>query len=172
VFVHCSVLVVVGLLALLALGDMIFAVLFIACYLAILVVHEYGHAFVARALGYEVDSIWLTPLHGWCVYEAPDYEWDEVLVSWGGVAAQLAVAVPVAFLALAAWGDDWGYLTPIIVVLGYANLVVVAVNLLPSEDLDGKVAWRIVLLIWQRRRARRTTEELLRASRTRKWNGH
>jgi stage IV sporulation protein FB len=64
VFVHWSVFAVVGLMSLVAVSSPLYAVLFIASYLGIIVVHEWGHAFVAHRLGYEIDSIGITALHG------------------------------------------------------------------------------------------------------------
>lgn len=152
VFVHWSVLAALGVLILFTLSNPAYAALFASAYLAVIVVHELGHALVARRLGYEVDSIGITALHGWCRCAAPDYEWHAVLIAWGGVAAQLVVAVPVLLLTLALGSRDWGLLTPIIIFLGYLNLVLVAVNLIPGDGSDGTIAWRIIPLWRQQRR--------------------
>jgi len=151
-FVHWTVFAVVAVLALTAFGNLFFGLLFVASYLAIIVVHELGHALVARRLGYAVDSIGIAALHGWCRCEAPEYEWDEVLIAWGGVAAQLVIALPVLLLILAFGGRDWGYLTPVFVFLGYLNAVLVVVNLIPGDASDGRKAWRIIPLLRERRR--------------------
>lgn len=84
VHLHWSALLVVGFMALFGLRNPLYAALFIASYLAIIFVHELGHAFVAHSLGYDVDSIWITFWHGWCRFEVPDNEWSHVLIAWGG----------------------------------------------------------------------------------------
>lgn len=155
IFVHWSVVVAIGLIALVAFSGPIYAVLFVGSYLAVLLMHELGHAFVARRLGYRVDAIGLSLLHGWCRCEAPDNEWDAVLVAWGGVAAQVAIALPVLLIALALGDRDWTYFTPIVVLLGYLNLVIAIINLVPDDYSDGRLAWRIIPLLLQERRAKR-----------------
>ena len=155
VFVHWTVFVVVGGLALIALANPIFAVLFIGCYLAIIFLHEVGHALVAHRLGCRVTMISMTFWHGECECEAPETEWEAALIAWGGVALQLAMAVP-ALLIMVLLGDrDWGYWTPVIVLLGYVNIVWAIANLLPGEESDGSVAWRVVPISLEMRQARR-----------------
>jgi Zn-dependent protease len=155
VFVHWSVLVPVGLMAAFAISNPIYGALFLFSYLAVIVTHELGHAFVARRLGYHIDAIGIAAWHGWCVCDAPDSEWHEVLVAGGGVAAQLAVALPVLLVTLALGDCDWSYFTPIVVFLGYLNIVIAIVNLVPGDGSDGAVAWRLVPLLLQERRAKR-----------------
>lgn len=152
VFVHWGVLAIVGLMSFVAVSNPIYAVLFIASYLGTIVVHEWGHAFVAHRLGYEVDSIGITALHGWCRCEAPETEWDEVLIAWGGVAAQLAVALPVLLVMVALGDRSWGYFTPVIVFLGLLNVAIVIANLVPDDESDGRIAWRIIPLLLRKRR--------------------
>lgn len=133
----------------------IHAALFIGSYLLILVAHELGHAYVAYRRGYEVDAIGLTLLHGWCLCDAPQNQRDAVFIAWGGVAAQLAIALPVLSAALLLGDRSWGYLTPVIVFLGYLNVVIAIINLVRSDDSDGKVAWRLIPLLLQERRRQR-----------------
>src|SRR5690606_34428003 len=115
----------------------------IGCYFAMIVGHELGHAFVAHRLGYRVHGIAVTVWHGWCETTAPEYEWEDVLIAWGGVAVQFAMAVPAILLMVALGDRDWGYLTSVIVILGYLNPVVAIANLLPGELSDGTTAWRV-----------------------------
>ena len=152
IHVHWTVLLALGAMAPFAVSNLPYTVLFMACYLAIIFVHEFGHAFVAWRLGLKVDSIGVTILHGWCAFEAPDDEWPVVLVAWGGVGAQVILALPALAVFLLLGDRDWGYWTPVIVFLGYLNMALVAVNLLPDDDLDGHIAWRVVPL-WLGRRA-------------------
>src|SRR5690348_9823949 len=56
--------------------------------LALIVVHEIGHAFVARFCGLQVIGFEFNILHGKCLLQAPEYEIELALVSWGGVIAQ------------------------------------------------------------------------------------
>jgi Zn-dependent protease len=152
----------VAILALFALNSPIYAALAIACYLAVITIHELGHACVARRLGYDVEAIRVAFFHGSCEYGAPYNAWDEVLVSWGGVAAQLAVALPVLVIAAILGAKDPGLLGPVVAFLGYVNLLLALANLAPSAGFDGHTAWRIVPLLVQKWRSRRVARRTLR----------
>jgi len=158
VYLHWSVFVVVFLLALLSLRSPIYAAISIASYLAVIVIHEAGHAWVARRLGYRVDAIRIGFFHGLCEGDAPDTESDHVMIAWGGVAAQLAVAIPILILAKLAGDPDFGYAGPVVGILGELNIVIALINLAPAPGLDGHTAWRAIPLLWQWQRARTTTK--------------
>ena len=153
VYVHWSVLVVVALLALVSIRSPIYAAVAIASYLGIIVIHEAGHAWVARRLGYGVDAIHVSFLHGYCTHDMPYNETDHVLIAWGGVAAQLVVAIPVLTVATIFDRQDFGYAAPAIAFLGYVNVVIALANLAPAPGFDGRIAWRVVPLLWKRRTA-------------------
>lgn len=155
-YVHGSVFIVTALLALIAIGNPLMGLLFVASYLGIIVIHEFGHAAVAVLRGCSVNSIWIGYWHGWCVVDASEFEWDHVLIAWGGAAAQTVVAIPCIALSFLLGDSDWSYLTPIIVFLGYFNLVWAIVNLLPGDESDGRTAWRIIPLYRQLLASRRS----------------
>ena len=69
IYVHWSVLVVVALLALVSIRSPIYAAVAIASYLGIIVIHEAGHAWVAHRLGYGVDAIHVSFLHGYYTHD-------------------------------------------------------------------------------------------------------
>ena len=73
-----------------------------------------------------------------------------MLIAWGGVAAQLAVAVPILIVATVFDQQDFGYAAPAIAFLGYVNALIALVNLAPAPGLDGHIAWRAVPLLWRR----------------------
>jgi Zn-dependent protease len=150
VYVHWSVLVVIALIALVSFSSPIHAAVAIASYLGIIVIHEAGHAWVAHRLGCGVDSIHVAFLHGYCTHDMPYNETDHVLIAWGGVAAQLAVAIPILIVATIFDRQDFGYAAPAIAFLGYVNVLIALVNLAPAEGLDGHIAWRAVPLLWRR----------------------
>lgn len=162
VWVHWSALLVVGLLLLISITSPIYAVVSIASYLSMITVHEAGHAFVARRLGYSVTGIRIGIIHGWCEHEAPEYESEDVLIAWGGAAAQLCIAIPVLVIAWAMGSRDLYYFGPVVAFLGYVNLLMALVNLAPAEGFDGQRAWRALPLLFRWWRAKRSTQKALR----------
>jgi Zn-dependent protease len=138
----------------------------------LLLAHELGHAAVALWRRVEVDHIQLFFLHGYCAHEPPDYELDDVLIAWGGVAAQLVVFVIAlgADVLLATFSPVARVLaSPLLLVLIGTNVFIMIVNLIPLAPLDGAKAWRILPILaewakgtswahkWRRRSAARQT---------------
>jgi stage IV sporulation protein FB len=155
VSMHWTVLLVFVWLYLIF-GDLLTTAIASAAFFSLLVVHEFGHVAVLRARRISVESIELSGLHGrtshgWA--SAP----DEILVAWGGVAAQLVVLL----LAVAA-----GYLLdlrtspvaativgPILFVFTRVNFFLMLVALLPIGPFDGHAAWAVIP--WLRKKIRK-----------------
>ncbi len=120
-------------------------------YTALLLAHEFGHAFAASLCRLRVHSIRLYLMHGLCQFQSPYSEKDHIFIAWGGVLAQMCVLV----LALAAQfatgiflpGTEY-LMAPIFFVFIKANLVTAAFNLIPVAPLDGHLAWRAFPLLW------------------------
>lgn len=163
VFVHWSAFLVAVALGTLSLKSPIYAALAIVCYFTVIAIHELGHAWVARRLGYDVLAIRIGLIHGQCVHEATETEWEAVLVAWGGVAAQVCVAAAALVVAKLVDGLDVPYFGLVVVFLGYLNFLVAFVNLAPGPGMDGATAWRIVPLSWRRWRANRVARKALRS---------
>jgi Zn-dependent protease len=162
-YVHWSVLLITALLASLSfLVGFWFAITAAVCYFALILLHEAGHAFVAHRLGYEVEAIRLSGWHGRCEFEAPETEEHHVMIVWGGVLAQLALALPMVALMMLAGRENLGYAGGLAVtILGRTNLIIAAINLLPVPGLDGAIAWRIIPLGIQWWNARRVAKRAL-----------
>ncbi|MCP5143446.1 MAG: hypothetical protein H6978_01335 [Gammaproteobacteria bacterium] len=167
VYVHWTVPVAALLIAVLGWQQPVHAAVFVCAYLAVIVIHETGHAIVASRCGLEVERIDLGWLHGRCYFEAPADEWHDILISWGGVAAQLAIAITVLIAAWAWPGEKFGYAGPVIVVMGYINIAIALTNLAPVPGMDGFTAWRLVPLVRQWNQARKAVNAWLRRSRRR-----
>ena len=169
IYVHWSVLVVVALLALTSIKSPIHAAVAIVSYLSVIAIHELGHAFAATKLGYEVVALRIGFFHGCCEYEATDTELEDVWIAWGGVLAQLAVAIPVLAIAAVTEDLDLGYAAPIIVFLGYMNLLCALVNLAPTQGMDGQTAWRALPLLASWLRARKATKDVVTSLKRKRW---
>ena len=165
VHIHSTALFAAALLGLTALKSPIFGLVAICSYLSIIFVHEIGHAFVANHLGLDVLSIRIGWFHGNCEYEHPGGDWENVLVAWGGVLAQFIVAAAVFGVAALDLFEGQNYFGPIIVFLGYINIMVAAINLAPSRGLDGAIAWRILRLWLRQIKARRMAKNAINKAR-------
>ena len=162
VFVHWSVFALAGALVLISLDSAIHAVTAITAYLSVIVIHELGHAWMARRRRYQVVSIQVAMFHGRCTHEAADYEWDDVAIAWGGVLAQLAVAIPAFVLTAALARVDLGPFALALAILSRVNLTVALLNLIPAPGLDGGKAWRVIPLARDWWSSRRTTKRVLK----------
>ena len=164
-YAHWSVLLVVALFAVGAFSDPLIASALFISVLALILIHELGHAWVARRLGLEVTAIHFSLLHGRCTHETAEYEWDEVRVAWGGVLAQLLVAIPLLVIS-AQWRSLPEVFEPVVIILGYFSLLTAAFNLLPAPGLDGALAWRAVPMLWAEWRSRRVVGSVLKRIRS------
>lgn len=115
---------------------------FVASSLLVMLVHELGHVFAIRRFGGHVISIEMGVVHGRTTYFSPKGETPPVPVAWGGVVAQLLVAVPFGLEWLAAEKDDLLPRLAALYVLGPWNALIAGVNLLPMRGLDGETAWK------------------------------
>ena len=156
VFLHWSVLVVMGGCLAMAVSDPIVAIVAAASYFSVILIHESGHAFVASRLGYEVDSIRLSVIHGECIYDA-SYETsrEAALIAWGGPLAQFAAAALVWSLSLIPVVNESDLFGPPLVFLGYVAPLVALANLAPGSEMDGVRAWPLVPMLWRDLRGRK-----------------
>lgn len=111
--------------------------------LSIVVVHETDHAWFARRAGARVRAICLGLTCGVCICDQPSRRRDAHLIAWGGVLAQLTVTLPLIVLLNFTTIGRGPFLGDVVGYMGYFNLLVAAVNLLPIRGLDGWLIWRI-----------------------------
>jgi Zn-dependent protease len=150
VYMHWSVIAVTMVLLLNAIRDAAVTVFLLFAYLAVLLLHEAGHALAAQRLGYRVWSIEMYPFHGLTRYEAPASHYHACVVAWGGVLAQLMVALPLIYWSATFGFTRVGVFNALIAIFGYLSAVIAVLNLLPVGRLDGATAWQIVPYLWRR----------------------
>src|SRR5678815_2506544 len=132
VFLQWSVLVVMGGCLAMAVSDPIVAIVAATSYFSVILIHEFGHAVVAWRLGYEIDSIRLSVIHGECIYDAThETAREAALIAWGGPLAQFAAAALVWSLSLIPVVDQSDFFGPPLVFLGYVGPLVDLANLAP-----------------------------------------
>jgi Zn-dependent protease/predicted transcriptional regulator len=110
--------------------------------------HEYGHALVARRLGYHVEDIILLPLGGMARLKTfPDKAVDELKIAIAGPPVNLALAA-IFYGAAYLWYGLSPFAVPdprvaedsagnILTYLGLVNLILAVFNLLPAFPMDG-----------------------------------
>jgi Zn-dependent protease len=152
--IHWSALVAAGILFGMSLRQPVHAVVVVICYFGLILLHEAGHALVAKRLGYAPIDVYLTFIHGLCVYEHPDTIKEDAMVAWGGVLAQVVVAVPVIALAHTTSLGSLPLFPIIVSIFGYLSVAVAVINIAPAKGLDGAIAWRLVPILWHEFRQR------------------
>ncbi len=166
VWIHWWALVVMGLLFVISLREPLLGIITICSYFGLILLHEAGHAYVARRLGYHPREIYLGLFHGYCVIDAPDNLRDECIIAWGGVLAQLVVAIPLIVLNQATPLAQLSFTGPIVVFLGFISLIVALFNLMPIRNLDGNKAWQLISIeinhFRNKAKAKRLTQDIVR----------
>lgn len=164
--IHWSVWLAAAFVLVMFRGEQARAPMAICCYFGVILLHEFGHALLAKRLGYQPLGIYLTAIHGVCQYEHPDSLREDAVIAWGGVLVQLIVAIPLILVGTLSPLGRVPYVNTFIAFFGHYSLVMALFNLIPLPGLDGAVAWRIVPMLFREARqnvqAKRTTKALLR----------
>lgn len=165
VYAHSAILLMALIVFVMTMRRPLEAITSVFCYLAIVVLHETGHAFVVRRLGYRAHGIYVSFFHGYCTFDLPYSEKEHCQIAWGGALAQLAIALPFIVLANVLGQRQIPVLSTMTIDLGYLSFVVAIVNLLPLRGFDGRKAWKLIPLYLAERSARvkakRLAESLL-----------
>ncbi len=136
--INLSFLILLGIV-LVAFGGL-FGVLAVCLLFAFVVLHELGHAVVARRLGVHIAGIELGFLGGAAkMVNLPRTPRHELLIAAAGPA--VSVVLGVLFLAL-----GLGLGSPLVSQLGWINLVIAGFNLIPALPMDGGRILRALLV--------------------------
>jgi stage IV sporulation protein FB len=111
--------------------------------LGVMIAHELGHAVLARRYRLRVVSIDLTPIGGVCRLEGDPTLHEAAVVAWGGVLAQGVVLLLALLVKPIVHVVTFGIADEVFDILIRSNVILMALNLLPIEPLDGATAWRV-----------------------------
>jgi stage IV sporulation protein FB len=127
-------------------------------FIVLILFHEFGHAAVAKLCGLPVSRIDVHGLGGLCWSGGRQSPLQRSLVAWGGVWAQLLVFIPALVLARLPFpkGEFFGQFLASFL---WNNLILVAINLIPIDPLDGADAWKLPGLLRERWRRRPKSSE-------------
>lgn len=166
VHLHWSALAAIGFLFVVSVKSPLYAVVTICSYFGTILLHEAGHAYFVRRMGYQPRNIYLGLVHGLCEYNAPYDFREECIIAWGGVLAQLAVAIPLIVLSLTTRLNQLPLAGPIVVFLGYISVIMALFNLMPVMKLDGIKAWQLIPIQFRymqnKSAAKETTQDVIR----------
>jgi Zn-dependent protease len=123
----------------------------------LILIHELGHALIVVRYGLGLSELAIHGAGGYCRHEQTGTRFQEALIAWGGVLAQLALYAVVQLLQLGLGPPTSRHVGLLVYVFTDVNLWIAALNLIPFEPLDGAKAWPLVGMLaarW-RKRARR-----------------
>lgn len=116
----------------------------------LILIHELGHALMVLRYGLGLSEIAVHGAGGYCRHESSGSRYQEAVVAWGGVWAQLTLYA-VTQLALIVFGPPTSHHVALLVyVFTDINLWIAALNLIPFEPLDGAKAWPLVGMLTAR----------------------
>ncbi len=164
--IHWAALIAAGIMFGVMIRQPLDAALVVLSYFGVILLHEAGHALIAKKLGCRPSNIYLGIIHGLCEYQLPDSLKEDAMIAWGGVLAQAAVFVPLIVLSQTTALATVPFFGIPIALFGYMSLLVALLNLLPGRGLDGHLAWRLIPILLresrQRANAKRAARDFLR----------
>jgi|SRR6516164_617862 Zn-dependent protease len=126
-------------------------VLFILALFACVLLHEFGHAFAARAFGIQTPDITLLPIGGVArLSRIPDAPWQELVVAVAGPLVNVVIAAAMIFVVHQAAPLDQlesieNPRIELLAKLASVNIVLVLFNLIPAFPMDGGRVLRALL---------------------------
>ncbi len=121
-----------------------FAPAFWVGFFVVVLVHELGHALLARRYRQHVLSIDITGFGGLTRFAGRATRREHAVIAWGGVLAQAILLAVTLGVVLAAGPPRSWILAELVAVFTTANLWIIGLNLLPFPPLDGATAWPLV----------------------------
>ena len=115
-----------------------------AAYTALILVHELGHAIAAKMSAQKVHAVLVTAAGGWCFADEPHSFESRLAYYAGGIVAQvLALLVTVTLISL--FGNPASLaLNCFVLVFTIVNVILIIINIVPSEGTDGKKLWGLL----------------------------
>lgn len=121
-------------------------------FVLLILVHELGHALIVLRYRLGLLEIMVHGVGGYCSHDPARSRWQESAIAWGGVLAQLAALLVAGLLLLLLGPPRNVHTAQLAQVFTETNLFLIAINLIPIEPLDGRKAWPLVGMLWEKLR--------------------
>lgn len=119
-------------------------------FFVLVLLHELGHALMVRKAGAWVQRLEILPIGGRCAWSGNVSPLARSCIAFAGVWMQLLLYIAVRVF-LSYFGQKLpASVDPLITVLTSINLLMIAINLLPVEPLDGAEAWKVFPLLFKK----------------------
>lgn len=118
----------------------------------LILIHELGHALLVLRYRLGLTEIALHGLGGYCRHARPGTPFQDAAVAWGGVLAQFAAFLATLLVLLVVGPPGSRHTAILAYVFTTINLWMIALNLLPIGPLDGRRAWPLLGMLWERLR--------------------
>lgn len=132
----------------------------------LILIHELGHALMVVRYRLGLSEIAVHGAGGYCRHESSGSRFEEAIVAWGGVWAQLTLYALVQLSLLVFGPPSSQHVAQVVYVFTDINLWVAALNLIPFEPLDGAKAWPLVGMLTARWRKRAAAHDAFRRRRS------
>lgn len=132
----------------------------------LILLHELGHALMVLRYGLGLSEIAIHGAGGYCRHDQSGSRFQEAMVAWGGVLAQLTVYALVRSTLLFVEPPPSVYVQQVLWVFTEVNLWIVALNLIPFEPLDGAKAWPLAGMLvarWRKQSVRHEASQRRRS---------
>jgi len=124
-----------------------------AAVVVLVLVHEFGHAIAARILSLELVTIVIAYVGGRCFVTKKPSPREDLFLSGAGVLAQIAVLVATLSSLWLLGAPTSLPLKCVVIVFTGGNVLIMAVNLVPSKDNDGARIFNALRTLWAGSRA-------------------
>lgn len=119
-------------------------------FVALLLLHEVGHAVLVRRQRLTVTEIRVYGFGAECEYRGWPTRLGKSVIAWGGVLMQAALLVAANGVVALFGTPHETFARDALAVFGEANAFILIVNLLPIAPLDGAEAWLLFPRLWRR----------------------
>ena len=126
-------------------------------FVLLILIHELGHALIVLRYRLGLREIMVHGVGGYCSHDPARTPFQESAIAWGGVLGQLVALAVTGTLLLLLGPPTSLHTAQLAHVFTETNLFLIAINLIPIEPLDGRKAWPLVGMLWERLRRKAPT---------------